>query len=123
MNCNGHRSDVIVMVFTGEYDLTCRDQLRAVLDSLSEAASIVLDLSDVTYIDSTVINELVRLHNARSARGLERATCVMHNGNLLRLFEILRLGEIFHVVETLDEAVYKNGEDVSVQYASSFAGS
>lgn len=123
MNCNGHRSDVVVMVFTGEYDLTCREQLRGTLDSLFEASSVVLDLSAATYIDSTVINELVRLHNARSARGLDRVACVVQNGNLLRLFDILRLGDIFHVVETLDEAVYKNGEDVSVQYASSFAGS
>lgn len=117
------RLATIVMVFSGEYDLASKDQLRAVFDSLSEAPSVVLDFSDVTYLDSTVISELVRMHNGRAASRLEPATLVMHNKNLLRVFNVLQLPQVFRVVEALDNAVAKNGEDIIVQYASSFAGS
>ena len=79
-------------------------------------------LSDVTYIDSTIIAELARLHNARAASNLERETVVMQNPNLTKLFDLLRLASVFHVVETLDHAVGKNGEQIVVRYASSFDG-
>ncbi len=119
---NGRRSSTAIMVFSGEYDLASKDQVRAAFDAVSEAPRVALDFSDVTYIDSTIIHELVRLHNARSAGDLERETLVVRNSNLLRVFELLNLASVFRVVESLDEAVDKNGEDITVHYASSFNG-
>lgn len=46
----------------------------------------------------------------------------MRNSSLLRLFEILHLRSVFRVVDSLDEAIDKNGEDITVQYASAFNG-
>ncbi len=114
-------SSVSVMIFSGEYDLMSIGQLRAAMDSLAQTPSAVLDFSDVTYIDSTVISELIRLHNAREASGIERPTLVMRHPNLLRVLEILGLCEVFRIVGTLDDAVEKNGTDVDVHYVSSFA--
>lgn len=119
---NGRGSGTAVMVFSGEYDLASKEQVRAAFDAVLEAPRVALDFSDVTYIDSTVIHELVRVHNARAAGDLERETVVMRNSNLLKIFEILHLGSVFRVVESLDEAVGKNGEDITVHYASAFNG-
>ncbi|MGC2406838.1 MAG: STAS domain-containing protein [Candidatus Cybelea sp.] len=119
---NGWSSGTVVMVFNGEYDIASRHQVRTAFDAVSEAPRVALDFSDVTYIDSTIIHELLRLHNARAAGDLERETVVMRNSNLLRVFEILNLASVFRVVESLDEAIGKNGEDVTVQYASAFNG-
>ncbi len=126
MSINGrvdHPVDTTVMVFSGEYDVAYRDQLRAAFDSVAHAPRLVLDFSDVTYIDSTIIGEMVRLHNARAVNDLERATVVLDNPNLRRTFDILMLAAVFHVVKALDDAVGKDGRTLSVQYASSFDGS
>jgi anti-anti-sigma regulatory factor len=93
------------------------------MDFLAEAPSVVLDLSDVTYIDSTVISELVWLHNARASTGREPETLVVRHPNLLRVFGILDLSEVLHIVGALDDAVVKNGRDVVVEYASAFEAS
>jgi anti-anti-sigma factor len=111
-----------IMVFSGEYDLAARDQLRAALDSISAAPRIALDLSDVSYIDSTIIHELLRLHNARAAHELERETIIVRTANLLKVFGVLSLASVFRIVESLDEFVAKDGEHIVVQYASSFDG-
>ncbi len=119
---NGQCPDTVVMVFSGEYDLASKEPLRAAFDAVSEAPRVVLDFSGVTYIDSTVIHELVRIHNARAVRGLERETIVVRNESLLRIFDIVNLAAVLRVVESLDDAVAKNGAHISVQYASSFDG-
>lgn len=59
----------VVKVFAGEYDLTHQAQLRAEFDALYAENSLVLDMSAVTYLDSTFIGELIRLHNLRTAHG------------------------------------------------------
>ncbi len=115
-------SKTVVMVFEGEYDLSSKQQLRAAFDSLSGASRVALDFSDVTYVDTTVIAELVRLHKVRADNNLEREVLVMRNPNLVRLFDITHLSSAFRIVEALDEAIGKNGEQIVVQYASSFDG-
>ncbi len=113
-------SGTAVMVLSGEYDFASKGQVRAAFDAVLEARRVALDFSYVTYVDSTIVHELVRLHKARSAGGLESETLVVRDRNLLRLFEILDLASMSRVVESLDEAVGKNGEDITVQYVSAF---
>ena len=49
-----------VLVLRGEHDLTSKEQLRETLSSLFETNQLVVaDFSDVLYIDSTTIAELV----------------------------------------------------------------
>jgi len=119
---NGRSSGTVVMVFNGEYDIASKHQIRTAFDAVSKYPRVALDFSDVTYIDSSIIHELVRLHNTRAAGALERETIVVRSENLLRIFELLNLASFFRVVETLDEAVGKSGEDITVQYASAFDG-
>lgn len=119
---NARNCGTAVIVFSGEYDIASKDQVRTAFDAVSEAPRVALDFSEVTYIDSSIISELVRLHNTRAAGGLERETVVVRNKTLLRIFEILRLASVFRVVESLDQAVDKDGKDIAVQYASAFDG-
>jgi anti-anti-sigma factor len=109
--------ETVVMVFAGEYDLTSKEQLRTTLARLSTMPRVVLDFSDVTYLDSTVITELIRMRKLRAASGFERETIVFQHPPLKRLFDILDMGKVFRLVGTLDDAVEKNGAPVTVQYA------
>lgn len=45
----------------GEYDLTRKDELATVFSQLDGHDEVVIDMRDVTYIDSTVLRELAAL--------------------------------------------------------------
>lgn len=119
---DGQRLGTTVMVLSGEYDLTSRDHVRAAFDSISAVPRVALDFSDVTYCDSTMIHALARLYKARAASELEPPILVVRNAALIKLFAILHLTAIFRVVDTLDEAVARDGNGITVLYASSFDG-
>jgi anti-anti-sigma regulatory factor len=101
-------------------DLAYREQLRAAFDSVSDVPRLVLDFSDVTYIDSTIIAEMVRLHNTRAASGFEHTTVVLDNANIERVFDVLSLAAVFNIVKALDDAFGRDGKPISVQYAYAF---
>lgn len=105
-----------VVVFRGEYDLACKDHLRKFLESYIEP-NLVLDLSEVSYVDSSFVTELVRFHRRRREKDFDPEVIVLAHPMVQRLFEILDLGSLFQVVGTLDEALANNGKAMSIQYA------
>lgn len=107
----------VVKVFAGEYDLTHQAQLRAEFDALRAENSLVLDLSAVTYLDSTFIGELVRLHTMRTQRGCDRLTIVRPAPIAKRVLSLLYIFTFCRVVENLDEALAHNGASVVVHRA------
>jgi anti-anti-sigma factor len=110
-------ADMVLVVFRGEYDLASKERLRQEFAALVDEASVVLDFSDVSYFDSTMIEELVWLRNAREAAKLERATLVLNNPSLLRILEMLDLGKFLQVVPSLDDVIGRDGKSVRVRYA------
>jgi anti-anti-sigma factor len=109
----------IVMVFSGEYDLTSKQQLREAFAFVADAERAVLDFNGVTYLDSTALSELTLLHKSRSAAGLGAATIVTSNGNVLRLFEIVDMRQFFNFTGTMPE-IAAAGDGVRIHDASSF---
>ncbi|HEX4013935.1 MAG TPA: STAS domain-containing protein [Candidatus Cybelea sp.] len=108
----------IVMVFSGEYDLASKEQLREAFAVLVGAKQAVLDFNDVSYLDSTALSELTALHRARAAAGLDPATIVTSNGNILRLFQIVDMQRFFVFTDTMPENA--RGEPVDRRHAPSF---
>ena len=106
-----------VTVFSGEYDVGCRGELRQDLDRLVFEATTILDFTNVRFIDATCLAELLRLHHLRQANGVKPMTFVLkHDNAIYRLFDACNLLDVFRVVETIDEALAKNGADVRVRY-------
>lgn len=83
--------EAVVLVLSGEYDVASKHQVRSAFESIAEAPKAVVDFSAVTYIDSSVMVELIRLHDARRLGELQRETVVARSANILRLFNIFRL--------------------------------
>ena len=110
--------DVVVAVFTGEYDLSHRAILRVELSGLCEQPNLVLDMSAVNYIDSTCIAELVSLQDRRRQAGLPSPGIVLHAPSVRKLFRILSLGSIFNIATALDEVLPKNSTSVTVWHLS-----
>lgn len=106
-----------VVVFTGAYDLAVKNQLRAELDALRCIPDLVLDLSQVTYLDSVFITEFLRLHNARKSGGFPTESVVVRHLAIKKIFETLGLQRIVDVVGTIDAAIPKDGRSAHVVYA------
>ncbi len=110
-----------VMIFAGEQDISCREQFGADLKCLINVQAVVLDFTDVTFVDSTIVGQLIKLHNIRSSQGYDRVTIVTNNPNLIRLFSILQLDAVFNFAASLSDMV-QPGEFVDVLYAKSGLG-
>jgi anti-anti-sigma factor len=110
----------LLIVFSGEYDVSCRKRWRDELERLSREPNVIIDFSDVTYLDATCMTELLRLHERRQANGFGRETVVLHRPLVRRLFELLQMQDVLRVVETVDEAVDKKELAPIVRHA--FAG-
>ncbi len=89
--------------FTGEIDFTAREALRAKLAPLAEAQAAIVDLSAVTYMDSSALAELLYVQRTRNRSG-RTAICVVPSAAVRRLFDAAGLDGILSVAATVDEA-------------------
>jgi anti-anti-sigma factor len=78
----------------GEFDIDRRSEVKELFDQLSGDAPIVIDLQEVTYVDSSFLAELALLRNRLSNVDitLEGAT-----PNLRRLFQLMNYDKLFHL--------------------------
>ena len=104
--------DGYLLVLEGELDLHSGPQLeRRVLEALGRGAStIVIDLSGVSFVDSTTIGILMRARK-RLAPLRGRLLVVCSDQNVLRLFEITALDRMFEIYRTRAEALEDVGGD------------
>lgn len=107
----------VVVVFAGEYTLGCKDKLHRELSRLASKPRLVLDFSEVSYMDSTCIAELMRMEQRRAAAGFEPGHVVMQAPVLIRIFSVLTLDRVVRVVPTLAEAIGSDVEGLHVEYA------
>ncbi|HKE37635.1 MAG TPA: STAS domain-containing protein [Candidatus Baltobacteraceae bacterium] len=106
-----------VIVFAGEYNLGSKDKLHRELFRLANKPRLVLDFSEVTYMDSTSVAELLRMEHVRHVAGFEAAAVVMQAPVLMRIFNVLTLDRVFRITPTLLEALGTDVEGVQVEYA------
>jgi anti-sigma B factor antagonist len=95
-----------VVTASGELDLHAAPTLRETLLELIELGrtDVVVDMSEATFIDSTVIGVLTgRLRELKQRGG--SLTLVCSNANVVRTFEIAGVGRMFDLHKTLPEAL------------------
>lgn len=97
-------SDWSVLDVRGEVDLSWSQEVRrAVLDVLSNAKSLVVDLSQVSYIDSSGIAALVEGFQMARARGV-RFGLVAPSAEVTSVLELARLDRVFPIYPDLAAA-------------------
>jgi anti-sigma B factor antagonist len=96
--------DTTVLSVEGDLDLASAPELKWALGDLqaSGARHVVVDLSRVSFIDSTALGVLVGAQRALDA-GI-RMAIACSDENVLRIFELTGLDCMFEIVPTLDEA-------------------
>jgi anti-sigma B factor antagonist len=98
--------DVAVVRLVGELDVMTVGRLRAALDQLLLGVEpVVVDLRDLTFIDSAGLGALVRAH--KKARVLQgRLTFVLSpDSHANRLLRLTGLHRVLRVVETVEDAL------------------
>lgn len=93
----------MVAAFSGEIDFTARDSFRTQLGQLAGAEVAIVDLSDVTYMDSSALAELLFLHRSRSRAG-RSAPRVVVGSKLTRLFDVAGMRSVVSAFSTVEEA-------------------
>jgi anti-sigma B factor antagonist len=93
-----------VVVVSGELDMAAAPAFEErLVASVSGDERVVLDLSDVTFMDSTAIGAMISARKkANMTRG--RFAVVCHPGDIRRMLEYTGLDAAFDVVDTREEA-------------------
>lgn len=96
--------DWTVITLEGEVDLTRIDELEGLIKASppESGAFMVIDLSPVTFMDSSGLNWLIRTEATISEVG---GTCalVVPDGQLARLFKVAGLDSHFRIHRTMAE--------------------
>ena len=85
--------DVCRVKLTGEFDISGRELADEVLAKANGARKVVLDLSELDFIDSMGIHFVVTAHQAAQAEGRE-FTIVRGGPEVDRIFKLVGLGDV-----------------------------
>lgn len=98
-------SDALVVAFSGEVDLEHSPKAREVLlEGVEQGKDLYVDLSGVTYIDSSGVASLVEAFQRAKGAGTD-FVLVAVNPSALRVLQLARLDKVFVIAETLPEGL------------------
>jgi anti-sigma B factor antagonist len=91
----------LVVEVVGEVDMTTASELSEALEAAPEGTTwVVIDLSEVSFLDSSGLNALVQARRLLAERGLALRVVVPAEGAIRRVFEITHLTEPLTVVDS-----------------------
>ncbi|HCI29009.1 MAG TPA: STAS domain-containing protein [Fervidobacterium sp.] len=100
------QGEKLIITIHGEIDAYHSGEVKKFLkDAINETklSKIVLDMSEVNYIDSAGLGSLVALYkDARMAEKELVLACLKQT--VMRIFEMTRLDRVFKIVQTVEEA-------------------
>lgn len=94
-----------VLRVDGEVDFHCSPDLRArILETLDGEGDLILDLSGVSYIDSSGIASLVEGLQAAKAKGKQFMLANVQDA-AMQVLKLTRLDAVFAIHDTVDQAL------------------
>ncbi len=101
-----HGSAATVVAVTGEVDLATATDLSAHLDGVDTSRVVVVDLSGVSFIDSSGLNVLVQLRQKLlSATHTDTLILVITRPSTKRIFEVTGLSDVFNIFDSVAGAL------------------
>ena len=98
----------VVVTVSGDVDISTSPELRSALVEANAASdgpkAIVVDLSDVSFVDSTALGVLVGAYNTSRNNG-GRFAMVNDHDAVLKVLKITALHDVLGVHPTLDAAI------------------
>jgi anti-anti-sigma factor len=100
------RADPAIVRLEGEADILARNAVKLAFQRVRDNPRVIVDLTNLTYIDSSVIDELFRAESRAVA--LDGKLVIMaRNQRMIRLLSIAGLTTRTPIVDTLDSALRK----------------
>jgi len=96
------------------------DELDAALDR--GAAAVIVDLRDVSFLDSTMLNFLQQAHRRLDDKGGELLLLRPSSPTVWRVFEVTMLDGLFDSFESLESALQRASGDSRAPRAHGVAG-
>jgi anti-anti-sigma factor len=99
--------EVAIVCLRGEHDMSTAPQLSAALDSACEHSYVFVDLSECTFVDSTVIACLLSAHHKQAGR-MAHLELVLpsHPASIVqRIAKVARLDALLRLHETRGDAL------------------
>jgi anti-anti-sigma factor len=94
--------DTPVVTLKGEVDISNVADFQRALQAAPAEDLIVIDMSEVEFLDSTALAALVRFRNASVARG-SSVTLVIASQLVQRIFDITNFNRDFKIVRRLED--------------------
>lgn len=98
---------ILVASLHGEVDVTNAEELfgQIAAEATNEVDRLVLDLSDLAFLDSSGVRAVIGLVRRVQARGALAMAVVPEGAPVERIFEITRMEELVPLARTRDEAL------------------
>jgi anti-anti-sigma factor len=98
--------DVVVVAVVGEIDMATAPEVANAIDGgRDDASRVVVDLSEVTFLDSSALNAFVQSQQELAQHDVAFRIVSPADHAVRNVFEITRLTEPLSVVDSLDEAL------------------
>jgi len=88
---------VAVIVLKGELDMAAAPTVRSYVDAAASGRGVVIDLADVTFVDSSMLKELLRAANELDRYGTRLVLAAVPPA-VARLLDLTRTGALFTIV-------------------------
>jgi anti-sigma B factor antagonist len=98
-----------IVLLTGDVDLSCSpDARKTILDCLESSQNTLVDLSDVSYIDSSGVASLVEGYQTAKKKNLKFALLGV-SGPAMSVLELARLDKVFPIYADIEECLSSDG--------------
>ena len=96
-----------IVALQGEHDLTNSDRLRAELATIfAQGTAVILDLSAATFIDSSIVKELIAAQERVDGVSTEQLAVVApKDGFPRRVLDLLQTYRVLHICEDRHDAL------------------
>lgn len=99
-----NNGDVVIATIAGEVDLQTSSTLRKELMNQAGKSPLVIDLCQVSYMDSSGVASLVEALQA-SKKNQKPLVLAALGGDALRVLQLARLDQVFTLADTVEDAV------------------
>lgn len=101
--------DTTIVALTGEIDLDNSPKVRSILlESVGEKRGVLVEMSSVSYIDSSGVASLVEAYQS-ARRGSTPFALVAVSDAAMRVLELARLDRVFAIHASVTEALSDGG--------------
>lgn len=103
------RDNAVIVALEGEVDLaTSPEARRVLLDAVDRKQPVMVDMSGVTYIDSSGVASLVESLQKARRTGVDLAL-VSVSDSALRVLRLARLDRVFSIYDSVDDGIARSG--------------